>query len=169
LHRLVQTLTGNKEVVKVGILGDDVNRDEAGVTNAEVGAVHEFGSFTKNVPQRSFLRKALNQKAEQITLAVSKSAKKALEKNDFGAVLKKLGVAAVGAVRECFATEGWGSWPQLSYRTLMARLRKGKKKSVEQRKQLVAEQLHEGGQSAAILRDTSQLMRSISYRVDKRD
>lgn len=44
--------------VKVGVIGGGEHAD-GGITMTELAAIHEFGSPAANIPQRSFLRRAL--------------------------------------------------------------------------------------------------------------
>lgn len=47
-------------VAVVGVQANDAGRDEEGPTNVLLATVHEFGSPSKNIPERSFLRWAFN-------------------------------------------------------------------------------------------------------------
>ncbi len=57
IERLAKSLKG-KDIVKVG-LPKNSNAYPDGTSVIMVGAVHEFGSPTRNIPQRSFLRSTL--------------------------------------------------------------------------------------------------------------
>lgn len=46
----------NRKDVAVGVLGTDAADDRGGITQAELAAVHEFGSPDRGIPERSFLR-----------------------------------------------------------------------------------------------------------------
>lgn len=52
LDKFIKALSKRISNVKIGILGGGARDD--GKTNAEIGAIHEFGTST--MPQRSFLR-----------------------------------------------------------------------------------------------------------------
>jgi len=151
----------SKYHVRVGVFGDKNVRDD-GLTNAEVGAVHEFGSVERKIPQRSFLRTPLIMKAQA---AVSKEIKekdlKALTKYDVVGYLKRVGKIAEGVVDQAFQTGCWGQWPQLAYSTLLSKLRG----SLQRRRQMAAEQIHEGKQHSAILVQSAQLRHSITSKV----
>ena len=97
--------------VKVGVLGNEASRGEEGINNAELGAVQEFGSASKNIPPRSFLRAPLEGDKKQIIKALqSKAVKKAIEEGNAEAALELVGIAAEGVVDEAFATSGGGTW-----------------------------------------------------------
>lgn len=131
------TSAGKVSRVQVGILANKP-RAEGDLTNAEIGAIHEFGSYSERIPQRSFLLMPL-------TFHLGKN----LKGNWTGWILsggmvnaaKHLGVMAEKTIQQAFATGGFGEWRPLAPSTIA---RKG---------------------SSAILIDTAQLRRSISYRV----
>lgn len=82
-----------------------------GITNAEVGFIHEFGSFKRRIPSRSFLRMPIFQKAEQILELVKKAgALKKLADGKIIQVLADIGIACEAAIGQAFASGGWGSW-----------------------------------------------------------
>jgi phage gpG-like protein len=140
---------GNLEadfVARVGILGDKNSRTDGGLSNSEVGAAHEFGSVSKGIPKRSFLRVPLKLKRKDLINGVAKVVKNNLTKPN-GAMLtfKQLGLLGEGIVKKAFDTKGYGTWQPLSQSTIDA---KG---------------------SSTILVDSAQLKRSITSRVDKDD
>ena len=132
---------GAKYKVQVGIFGGKGSRKGGALTNADVGAIHEFGSFSRGIPARSFLRMPIRFKTARI---MKEAGKKFLElfsahrKNIFW---ESLGIAAEGVIQEAFSTGGYGKWPKLAAATAK---RKG---------------------SDAILIVTAQLRRSIASRV----
>lgn len=145
LNQLVGTFSeANNLAVKVGILSDKSARHESvGQTNASIGLVHEFGSYSRNIPERSFIRMPLIKKQGEIV----KEVQRIIGDHLFQGVvpfLKKVGVVAEGAINEAFATGGFGAWAPISPKT-------------EKRKN-----------SAAILIETNQLQRSITSAVVKR-
>lgn len=144
LHKFVQGL-GDKRVVKIGILGDNVERKakeaDSDVTNAEIGLVHEFGSFTRGIPERSILRMPLHNKQDQVVKGASKGAEKLLAEGNKEQVLRNLGASALAVVDKAFDTRGYGNWPPDSPATVHA---KG---------------------SSQVLVDRGELRRSISFEV----
>jgi phage gpG-like protein len=129
--------------VKIGILGDTNSRDANGQTNAEIGVVHEFGSFSRNIPKRSFLREPFFEKRKEFLAKILEVTQRDLgKKNGVERILSTMAVLGVSIVQRAFATGGFGKWQPLSFKT------------TEKKK------------SASILIDTGQLRKSITYRID---
>lgn len=117
LDKLLKALKTKPPQTRVGILGDKTVRGKdsgpnAGRTNAEVGAAHEFGTTT--LPQRSFLRIPIS---ENLQKEMEKSG--ALDKDALNEVIKsgtlvpwmkKVAVIAEGIVADAFDTGGFGKW-----------------------------------------------------------
>ena len=166
LNAMARTLAlGRGYRVQVGIFGEDNARSEAAapdkrtkgglrrtipkskasMTNAEVGAIHEFGQLTANppIPPRSFLRMPLATKSRQIINGTAKVAFAFLKKADLNGLFTRIGLECENVVREAFASGGFGQWPKLSKYTVA---KKG---------------------SSAILIDTGQLRRAIASKVKK--
>lgn len=122
----------NPPVVRVGILGNHNARTEGkktltfsevqsmskphrmgkSLTNAEIGAIHEFGSATH--PQRSFLRVPLT---DRLNKELNRS--KAFDPEVLRDVIisgtmipwmKKIAVVAEGIVTGAFGSNGYGKW-----------------------------------------------------------
>lgn len=147
-----------KARVKVGILGATSSRRAvlsqfrvkgesrfvAGgkLNNAEIGAVHEFGSIKRGIPVRSWLRMPILTR-----LAVALKAQdrhrweRLLVTKGLRFWLDSLGALAVAVVQSAFATKGFGFWTALKRRTIA---RKG---------------------SSAILIDSAQLRQSVTHEV----
>lgn len=133
---------------RVGILGAKTNRAKSGpMTNAAIGAIHEFGSPSRNIPRRSFLKdtfalqgkKLLGIKAELWKWFSGGKATPERLRQTYAA----LGHRGEVLVQEAFETGGSGRWATLKPATIR---RKG---------------------SSAILIDTAQLRRSITSDVVK--
>jgi phage gpG-like protein len=116
LDQLVKALKVKAPVARVGILGDKTVRsseeNQGSLTNAEVGAAHEFGTST--VPKRSFLRDPIK---EHLDTEMERSG--AFDKQVLVDVLKqgsvvpwvkKIASLAEGIVLEAFSTGGFGKW-----------------------------------------------------------
>ena len=159
LNDLVKTL-GDGDVVRVGILAKKAGRYEAGSLkkegghrvnkgtkadfgNAELGAVHEFGSISKRIPKRSFLRMPIFQNAEQIISDAAEALPRAVEQGTMRLVLKRIGIACEAAVQKAFATRGFGRWAPDKPATVL------------------------GKKSSSPLIDTGQLRRSIASEVGR--
>lgn len=110
-----------KMIAKIGILGDDANRtdDETGVTNAEIGLTHEFGSKDGNIPRRSFLEDPLIIKKDEINKTIGKLIIEHLtEPNGMAKIFKKVGIEAERVIQEAFASGGFGTWVNLDKKTI---------------------------------------------------
>lgn len=128
--------------VKVGVLGDDASREDEGINNAELGMIQEFGSVSKNIPPRSFLRMPLESKSEEFKKVASTEAfKKSVEQGDLDNALQLIGFKAEEIVNDAFVSSGFGEWAANAPST------------VEQK-----------GSSKPLI-DTSQLRRAISSEV----
>lgn len=72
LDQLAILLTKNDYHVKVGVLDNGGKGSEVrdgGLSNAQIAAIHEFGSSDGKIPERSFLRAAFNsQKANWLLI-----------------------------------------------------------------------------------------------------
>lgn len=106
-----------KYFVKLGILGSSAVRDGE-VSNAEIGAFHEFGSISQGTPRRSFLFDTIIEKQEDLNKVFGKGLAKALSgdgniKNAF----ELLGAQGEANVFDAFETSGFGKWEALSEST----------------------------------------------------
>ena len=144
LNRIIAKLTeGNGMGVKVGILSKtNARTDSAGESNASVGLQHEFGSYSKNIPQRSFIRMPLKKREKEIIKEIKEKMPQYLL-SGIKPFLEKVGMMAERQIGEAFRTGGFGTWQPLSPVTVA---RKG---------------------SSGILIDTGQLQRSITSQVVK--
>ena len=129
--------------VHVGVLGGFAERSEGdGPNNAEIGAAHEFGVISKNLPARSFLRMPVIQEMPD---ALEKTDKNLWAKLIINGGLRKalalLGAYALDVIHLAFETGGFGAWQKLKAATIR---RKG---------------------SSAILIDTAQLRQSITAEI----
>ena len=57
----------NRIQLVVGIPSDENSRKEStGITNAELGVIHEFGAPKKGIPERSFMRSTASEESENL-------------------------------------------------------------------------------------------------------
>lgn len=120
LKALIAAFAGNIPSCRVGILGTKANRKtgtDGGPTNAEIGAVHEYGAVLDNgtkLPARSFLRIPISEKLEKYLEkkgALNEDTIKAtMQEKSLKPFFRKIGIVAVGIVGEAFATGGFGKW-----------------------------------------------------------
>ena len=100
LDRLLSNLNEGF-VVKLGIFSDNNSRAE-GLTNAEIGAKHEFGSLSENIPRRSFLLDPVVMKKKELIKKAQKVIKDNIAKeNGTEKILELIGIAgeAIGTVQ----------------------------------------------------------------------
>ncbi len=132
---------GQKKKVQIGIFGNKSSRKGGALTNADVGAIHEYGSFSRGIPERSFLRAPLRFKTARILKEAGKKFFEMFSSKNKNVFWKSLAISAEGVVQEAFSTGGYGKWAKLAPATVK---RKG---------------------SDAILIQTAQLRRAIASRV----
>lgn len=112
LNSIAKRMSG-PDTVKVG-LPKGSNDYPDGTSVIMVGAVHEFGSTSRGVPQRSFLRSTVQEKRRQYKLMFSKLADKIISgKLNIRQALQLIGLQVQSDVREKI-TEGID--PPLKYR-----------------------------------------------------
>lgn len=140
---------GHSEV-QIGIFTQKNPRQTEGSThqskgdldNADIGAVHEFGSKKAGIPGRSFLRMPTQTKlpVEMKRIGATVMTETIIEKGPTE-FLREIGQIAEGQIDQAFTTSGYGQWAPNSKRTIA---RKG---------------------SARPLIDTSKLRAAVSSRV----
>lgn len=112
LDQLLKLLKAKPPVARVGILGEKAAWSSGGLSNAAIGAAHEFG--TSKLPQRSFLRIPISdnlQKAmEEAGAFDENTAKEVLAAGTVVPWLKKIAIIAEGIVADAFSTGGFGKW-----------------------------------------------------------
>lgn len=143
IKNLLKALTNEKISVKVGILDNSDKRPD-GVSNAQIGLVHEFGSIKKNINENSFIRMPLNEvftrRLEKYDLVKESSIRKEIaELGSTKKLAEKMGALAVSVIMEAFATQGFGQWKN--------------NRPIDNR-------------TGMPLRDTQRLMKSITFKVN---
>jgi phage gpG-like protein len=117
LDQLIKALKKDNVVAGIGIIGEKVNRnpsqdEKIPITNAEIGAAHEFG--TSKLPQRSFLRVPiadhLTKKMEDSGALDSEVLKEVIAQGTVEPWLRKVAILAESIVIEAFDTGGFGKW-----------------------------------------------------------
>ncbi len=112
LKALIEAFSGKTPVARVGIFGDGKPRAKGFATNAEIGALHEFGG--KNTEKRSWLRIPLNDHLKAFLEKAGLFDKSALDRviksGSLVPWVQKIAVSALDVVLEGFATGGFGKW-----------------------------------------------------------
>lgn len=172
-----------KKRVMVGIPSDSSSRDDdSGVTNSELGYIHEFGAPEANIPARPFLmpgiEKAHDKAIEFLKVAAYNAIEGNAQKSEQG--LEAAGMAALDSVTNVFQT---ADYAPLSPTTIRNRQYSRKTKSMrpdEQQylgeyKKLVAngitpDQAAQQAQDSAGIRplyNTGDLFKHIAYVIRK--
>jgi phage gpG-like protein len=93
----IKALSASKASVRVGILSDAPKKEREGATGKlsllEVAAVHEFGAPAAGIPQRSFIRATIDERADDI----ARLERALLAKVVSGEIALKSALDAVGA------------------------------------------------------------------------
>lgn len=116
----------NRYEARVGILAEEKHED-SDFTNAELAAVHEFGSLSGNIPARSFFALTEKVKGKEMAEFVKSQEENIIKRvitKDTKKLLKRMGSKWYEFIMECFDTEGWGQWPEWKPGTKKARDRK---------------------------------------------
>lgn len=89
--RIVERDLGHKEIVrrlgeikgmtvKVGILESaGIHPGPEGLSNAEIGTVHEYGDPSRNIPQRSFIGSAMDEQRDALVKFAAASVRSAID------------------------------------------------------------------------------------------
>lgn len=136
-----------KLVAKVGIFGDENQRDEGEATNADIGAVHEFGSFSKGIPRRSFLKDPITHKRKELIKKAKEIIDANIDKeNGDKKIFELIGIYGESIIQEAFESGGFGMWQPLSQKTINRK-----------------------GSATILMQSPPQLRRSIASKTDKRN
>ena len=129
-------------VVKAGILAKDGSENHSeGITVFQIGMIHEFGVPEKNIPRRSFIRVPIENNIKEITKLIENNHKLVSENSMSAKVaLDRIGLKAQNTIKKSFRDNDW----------------KANSRATVKRK----------GSSRPLI-DTSQLIGSISYIVEK--
>lgn len=104
---------------RVGILGSKASQIhdakdssgkpiDVGLTNADIGAIHEFGSG--NIPRRSFLQFPLETYIGKWIRANKDRYYEMMTKGNLKKFYEAMGLEAEKIVNEAFTTSGYGTW-----------------------------------------------------------
>lgn len=122
LAEQLHSLTGYEVLVGVP---ENSQREEGGLTNAEIGHIMEHGSPINNIPARPVLIPGVEKGKKAIAREFKKAANAAMDGREPNAVVTGMiaaGEAAANSVRREFMK---GDFPPLEESTLKARRRRG--------------------------------------------
>lgn len=101
---------------RVGILGSKGSEQRDGLTNAEIGAIHEFGSLTRGIPRRSFLKNPLEDNIMKWVKNNADTYKNLMEKGNLKKWYVALGFEAEKIIDNAFSS-GY-DWEPLKQSTI---------------------------------------------------
>lgn len=112
---------------RVGILGSKASQIhdakdatgkpiDVGLTNADIGAIHEFGSG--NIPRRSFLKMPLENHIGKWIRANKDRYYEMMTKGNVKKFYEAMGFEAEKIINEAFVTSGYGTWAPNAPRTI---------------------------------------------------
>jgi hypothetical protein len=120
-----QEISRDDYEVRIGFLGNEKNnRQEGEKTNAEIAALHHFGSPTNKIPARSpFLGFTMKDKTKPIFDVMQNTLKKAVAKGNITTqdrvdALALGGIAGENLIEETITTKGFGKYAPLSKKTI---------------------------------------------------
>jgi hypothetical protein len=126
-------------------------------TVLDVGLVHEYGSISRNIPQRSFLRTPFLVKDKEIRKEITRQAINVFDKKEtVKSGLSKIGIFATGISQMAFTSRGYGNWKPLAEETIRRKKKKASKRRGKSLKTM---------ESSTELIDTGILRSSITYAV----
>ncbi|MGE4191792.1 MAG: hypothetical protein AB7E51_00235 [Pseudodesulfovibrio sp.] len=138
-------------------------RDESGVTNAQIGYIHENGSPKRNIPARPFLEPGIRKAHDAVVRQLRDAAQAALNGNAAGvnSSLERAGIVAENTVRAMFADNDWEPLAEstLNRRPVLARDDEGKPIKYGKSRQ-------ERGATNPLV-DSSQLRKAVTHVVRK--
>lgn len=120
---LTALVKGHSELRKletlIGILGQKASQAHEGTpfSNVQVGEVHEFGAPRANIPERSFLRQAMDTNKDRVTKFLTEAYLSVLDGKSADKAMKILGEKCRGLVLEQFKRGGDPSWPDIAAST----------------------------------------------------
>lgn len=122
----------NAPYAKVGLVGPTAgatHEESAGgesLTVATIGMIHEYGSESRNIPERSFIRGPLEANQENLRSFIKKlSFNLASQKMDVAQALGLLGLEGVRIIKKAITVDRIK--PSLDPKTVKAKTRAGKK------------------------------------------
>lgn len=150
--------------VQVGVFQQKTTRKEPGLTNATLAAIHEYGAPEHGLPARSILKEPLKDHAKEIMASIKGKADMIVKASNLKSLWSLVGIAAEKVISQAFDTGGFGKWAPDSYKTLLAKLRKGKFRNLHRRKLTIAH-IFAGNIGMGILIDRGELRKSFTSRV----
>lgn len=84
----------------------------------QIGAIHEFGSDSRNIPPRSFLRNTFQIKRNEINNFIKNQWNDVFHgKINASKALDFLGITGTNMAKQAFTTNGYGTWTDIKEQT----------------------------------------------------
>lgn len=109
-----------KRKVKIGVPAANAQRTEGGITNIQLGFIHEFGAPGANIPARPHMRVGIAAAQKEIIPLLAAAARLALQ-GDVGGSEAKLRAAGEAGAASVRAVIEAGLKPELAESTVVAR------------------------------------------------
>lgn len=103
---------------QVGVLGKGGDKDAE--TISDYAIAHEFGSISRHIPRRSFIKDPLEKHLGDEIKSIKKTLLKNLEAGDIKKAVEILGMKGVEIIKKAFETSNDGEWKPLSQTTIDA-------------------------------------------------
>lgn len=114
LDQLIKALKGKLPVARVGVLAGKTQRQDGDLNNATIGAKHEFGDPSEDLPVRSFLRVPISEKMqkylEKSGAFTEDALKKVIQDGSIYNYIQKFGIVGEAIVQDAFDSGGFGQW-----------------------------------------------------------
>ena len=119
----IKKALSDKYVTYVGILGSNATtqHEDTHYTNAQIGAVQEFGSVSNNIPARSFIRMPLEMKLGQWIEKQGSTYFKMALNGHLDAFYRGVGLKAEEIIQDAFESRGFGEWDENAPSTIKAK------------------------------------------------
>lgn len=101
IRREVKRTPGKMEII-VGIQGSDASQDHGGITNAELGALHEFGAPAAGIVQRAFMRGTIEREGRKYQDMTKDAASRLSIGRGLRGQLEIIGLIVVADIRKTF-------------------------------------------------------------------
>lgn len=112
LQKLIKLFGKNPPTARVGILGGGGGRVDGKVTNADIGAKHEFGD--EKTPRRSWLQmpiaEKMSEKLDNSGVLSEAGLKRVMNEMKLDIWMRQIGILGEQCILEAFDTGGFGQW-----------------------------------------------------------
>lgn len=108
----------NDAYAQVGVLGKGGDKDAE--TISDYAIAHEFGSISRHIPRRSFIKDPLEKHLGDEIKTIKETLIKNLEANEIRKAVAILGLKGVEIIKKAFETSNDGEWKPLSQTTIDA-------------------------------------------------